>query len=172
MSSILGKKIFLGLSITVPFLIYCIYYYGNMIKNAPFKFTEFESITLRYGIGDSLVNDYNSKTKVYHYLNSRDSLITTMVKLNKDDLLYLHRKAVQLGFWDYPEDLRADTNVRQPMAVTYYLEFRYKRKSKKLVFDEDYAGNPKLHDAAVALIGEVKKTINDAEDRQNAQKIK
>ena len=31
------------------------------------------------------------------------SLIRSYVKLTKDDLLYLHRKAVDVGFWDMPE---------------------------------------------------------------------
>ena len=38
------KKAFLIVSIALPFLIYCVYYYSMMIKNAPYKFSEFQSI--------------------------------------------------------------------------------------------------------------------------------
>ena len=163
-----GKKIFLAICIIVPFLLYCGYYYGMMIKNAPFKFTEFESIALRYGLGDSLINRYDSKTGAYQYLNERDSLIKTRVKLTKDDMLYLHRKAADLGFWNFPEVIsgegKPDYNKNSPH---YYLEFKYQRKSKHIFFDTEYNDNPKIKDAARQLIDEVSRTINDAEDRMN-----
>jgi hypothetical protein len=47
----------------------------------------------------------------------------------------------------------------------YYLEFRYQRKSKHVLFDTEYNQNEKLRDAIRQLIEEVSKTINDAEDR-------
>jgi hypothetical protein len=160
------KKIFLALSIIVPFMLYCIYYYAGMIKNAPYKFSEFESITFKYGLGDSLVNQYDSKTGNYQYLNERDSLIKTHVKLNKDDLLYLHRKAADLGFWDFPEQITSSDGINKTsQSPRYFLEYKYQRKTKQVLFDLDYNGNPKLKDAARILIEEISRTINDAEDR-------
>ncbi|MEY3678342.1 MAG: hypothetical protein RI924_483 [Bacteroidota bacterium] len=160
------KRIFLAICITVPFILYCVYYYGIMIKNAPYKFSEMESITLKYGLGDSLVNQYDSKTGVYQYVNEQDSLVQSNVKLTKDDLLYLHRKAVDMGFWNFPADMTAKER-KYPNAPRYYLEFNYERKSKAVYFDLDYQGNEKLQEAAKILIETVSKTINDAEDRQN-----
>jgi hypothetical protein len=159
------KKIFLAICITVPFILYCVYYYGIMIKNAPYKFSEMESITLKYGLGDNLVNQYNSKTGVYQYVNDQDSIVKTQVKLSKDDLLYLHRKAVDLGFWNFPEDMTVK-NPAQLNAPHYYLEYKYQRKSKIINFDLNYEGNDKLRDAAKSLIEIVSQTINDAEDKQ------
>ena len=161
-----SKKIFLAIAIILPFLVYCVYYYGVMIKNAPYKFTEFDSITLKYGTGDSLVNQYNSKTGKYVYLDNRDSLVVKNVRLNKDDLLYLHRKAVTLGFWDFPEQLSGSATAERHQNIPrYYLEYKYQRKSKKLLFDADFNGDPKLKGAAKLLIDEVQKTLKDAEDR-------
>lgn len=162
-----GKKIFLALSIAVPFLIYCVYYYGMMVKNAPYKFAEFESLTLKYGAGDSLINQYDSKTMNYQYLNDRDSLVRKQVKLTKDDLLYLHRKAVEYGFWDFPSDMRA-SEKGTPGSPRYYLEYKYQRKTKSVVFDVNYNGNPKLKDAVRGLIETVNKSINTAESRMAA----
>ncbi|HEY1025885.1 MAG TPA: hypothetical protein VGE26_12015 [Sphingobacteriaceae bacterium] len=158
-----GKKIFLAVSIAVPFLLYCFYYYSIMIKNAPYRFADFESITLKYGLGDSLVNQYNSKNGHYQYVNDRDSLVKTNVKLRKDDLLYLHRKAAELGFWNMPEELEGKDTLRA--TPHYYLEFKYKEKSKSMLFDAGYSENEKLRNAAKSLIDEVSRTIHDAEDR-------
>jgi len=136
-----------------------------MIKNAPYKFSEFESITLQYGLRDSLVNKYDSKTGNYQYLNQNDSLIKTQVRLRKDDLLYLHRKAADLGFWNFPKEIVRSETSDGRRVPRYILEFNYQRKSKRVVFDLDYDGDQRLKDAARILIEEVSRTINDAEDR-------
>ena len=144
-----SKKMFLLASIVIPFLGYSIYYYYIMLKNAPYKFTEFDSITFNYGTGDSLVNKYNSKTGDYEYINSRDSLVKMHLRLTYDDFLILHRKAAELGFWDFPSVIGGDTTeANYKKAPHYYIQFKYKRKTKTVVFDDAYDGNPKLKDAA------------------------
>ena len=163
-----SKKIFLIASIIVPFLFYCFYYYGMMIKNAPYKFSEFKSIQFQYGYGDSMLNKYDSKTGDYQFVNTRDSVIKMHLKLTKDDLLYLHRKAADLGFWDFPaKELNTETKVRSPR---YMMQFNYKRKSKIVVFDASYDGNDKLKDANERLIKEIQKVLDDAEARQRNSK--
>ena len=162
-----GKKIFLLLTITVPFLFYCLYYYGMMVKNAPYKFVEFESIVFQYGEGDSLINKYNSKTGEYQYINTRDSLVKKRLFLRKDDLLYLHRKAADLGFWDFPAQSLGDTaarNGRKPLR--YIIEFNYKRKSKRVMFDASFNGPAKLKDANERLIREIDKRLIEREAQQ------
>ena len=163
-----AKKIFLYLSICVPFAIYCIYYYGMILKDAPYKFAEFKSIQFEYGAGDSLVNKYDSKTGEYQYLNKRDSLIKTHLFLSKSELLYLHRKASDLGFWDFPSDERSkDTSRREGMKPPRYLiVFNYQHKSKKVIFDANFAGPEKLVDANQRLIKEIKTVLNEAEARE------
>ncbi len=162
-----GKKIFLLLTITVPFLFYCLYYYGMMVKNAPYKFVEFESLVFQYGESDNLINKYNSKTGEYQYLNSNDSLIKKTLRLNKDDLLYLHRKAADLGFWDFPSQSLGDTASRNGVKPPRYLiEFNYQRKSKKVLFDASFNGPAKLKDANERLIREIMNVLADKEARQ------
>lgn len=161
-----SKKIFLVLSVIVPFLFYCLYYYGMMVKNAPYKFAEFDSIVFNYGTGDSLINKYNSKTGEYQFVNSRDSLVKTHLKLNKDDLLYLHRKAAELGFWDFPGDMKNDTiDVKKAKSPRYFIEFKYKRKTKTVLFDAAYDGKPALKDAAERLVKEIQDRLSEAESR-------
>lgn len=161
-----GKKIFLAICIIVPFLLYSGYYYSIMVKNAPYRFSDFESVTFKYGLGDSLINRYDSKTGEYQYLNSRDSLVKTKVKLRKDDLLYLHRKAAELGFWNFPDKI-SNENSSGPNKNSphYYLEFKYKDKVKHVLFDAAYTEKPKLGSAVRSLITEVGNMINDVRDR-------
>lgn len=160
------KKIFLGLSIAVPFILYCVYYYGMMIGNAPYKFSEFEYIEFKYGEGKNLNNIYNSKTGRYQYINNHDSLVVKTVHLSKDDLLYLHHKAAELGFWDFPKEILGDpsrTNAKK--SLHYYIAFHYKRKSKIVLFDTAYNEDPKLQDAAMQVVKQIQQRLADAEDR-------
>lgn len=162
-----SKRIFLAASVILPFLFYCLYYYNHMLKNAPYRFTEFESMSIQYGNQDSLLNKFNSKTGDYQYLNNRDSLVKMHLKLNEKDLLYLHRKAADLGFWDFPEDETGDTVKKgEQQPVRYIIEFKYKRKSKKVVYDSNFVGDQRLIDANQGLIKEIMKVLSDEESNQ------
>jgi len=162
-----SRKIFLYICIIVPFVGYCIFYYSNMIKNAPFRFADFESIEFSYGEPNHMLNTFNSETAVYQYVNRRDSVIKTTLKLRKDDLLYLHRKATEYGFWNFPDDMTlATNNDSTKQVVRFFLKFNYKEKSKQMLFDSNYPGDPKLYDAAKTMVSEVQRILNDAEDRR------
>lgn len=163
-----SKKIFLAICIIVPFVLYCVYYYGVMIKNAPYKFSEFKSIQLKYGLGNNLVNQYDSQSGAYQYADENDSLVKTTVKLSKDELLYLHRKASELGFWNFPEVLSPTKPLHQH-SPHYYIEYSYVRKHKHVLFDMDYDKDSKLKNAITQLIKELSKTISDAQDRSSKQ---
>jgi hypothetical protein len=166
MSSLRSKKLFLVLSIIVPFLLYCFYYYGMMVKNAPYKFAEFDYIVFKYGTGDSLLNTYNSKTGEYSYINKRDSVVHSHLKLTKDDLLYLHRKAADLGFWDFPAKIAADSLAPNfDKAPHYFIQFNYKHKSKTVYYDAAYDDKAKLKEAAEILIKQLKMKLEEAEKR-------
>lgn len=156
------KTIFLGLCVIGSFLIYCVFYYANMVKNAPFRFSDFESITLQYGMRDSMLNSYNSMTNDYQYLTNEGEVVQKKLKLSKDDLLYLHRKAMEMGFWNVEDDM---TTIRQDSLdgldiPRYILEYTYKDKGKRVVFDTDYPGNQKMKDAVATTIEEVISMLN------------
>lgn len=160
-----SKKIFLAICIIVPFLLYCFYYYSQMFKNAPFRFSDFESIVLKYGEGNDLVNQFDSETGRYQYLNTRDSLVTDTVRLRKDDLQYLHGKATQLGFWNLPDDMTSGDATGESQVARFYLQYNYKEKSKEITLDADFNGNEKMRDVAKSMVDEVMRVINDARDR-------
>ncbi|MDB5030672.1 hypothetical protein [Mucilaginibacter sp.] len=160
------KRIFLVLSIVLPFLFYCLYYYHHMLKNAPYRFTDFDSISIQYGTRDSLLNKYDSKTGNYQYLNNHDSLVKIHLLLTNKDLLYLHHKAAELGFWDFPENETGDTVKTGKQPVRYIIEYKYKHKRKKVVFDENFDGDPRLIDANRGLIKEINQVLNREEGDQ------
>lgn len=161
-----AKKIFLALTIVVPFLAYCIIYYVPMFRNAPFKLKEFESIEFKWGPGNNLENSYNSATGEYQYVNAQDSLIKTNVKLRKDDILYLHSKASELGFWNFPDVIaNAGTNLDSSKVLRYVMQFNYKTKSKKVIYLTDYTEIQKLKGLAEQMKTLLTQSINDAEER-------
>src|ERR1700712_2558284 len=166
-----SKKIFLMMCVIVPFVGYCVYYYAGVFKNAPYKFTEFESIVFEYGPGDSLINKYNSRTGEYQFVDARDSLVKMNLHLPKEELLYLHRKAAQLGFWDFPTVEPGDTTERRDgkRALRYMIEFNYKRKSKKVIFDANFAGPQRLIEANQQMVKEIQ-TVLEAEEGKEARK--
>lgn len=161
-----SKKIFLGICIIIPFFLYCYYYYSTMLNNAPFRYVDFQSIVLKYGDGGELQNEFDSETGIFTYLNARDSVITDTVRMRDDDLLYLHRKAAELGFWNLPEDMTGigfdTTNSEVPRFI---LQYNYKEKSKTVTYDADFEGNPKMKDAARSVIDEVRRVLSDARGR-------
>lgn len=162
-----AKAIFLGLCIIGSFFIYCVFYYSNMIKNAPFRYADFEYIDIRYGTPDSMFNSYNSATRDYQYLNREDELVKKKLKLTDDDLLFLHRKAMEMGFWNVDSDMttpRADS-LEGKNVPRYVLEYKYKEKGKTVTLDADYPGNPKMKDAAKTTIEKVLEIINIADAR-------
>ncbi len=166
-----GKKIFLALSIIVPFLIYCVVYYRPMINNAPFKSSEFVSLQFKWGVGKVLENSYDSTTGAYQYLDNRDSLIKTTVQLKKNDIIYLHNKANQLGLWNFPDVIaNGGADLVSPKVLRYEIQFNYQRKSKKVIIMSDYDEIPKLRDVSVQMKTLIQQSITDAEERYGKKK--
>lgn len=160
------KKIFLALTIVVPFLAYCIIYYAPIIRNAPFRSKDFVSFQYSYGLSRTPENRYDSKSGDYIYLNSRDSVIKTNVKLRKNEIIFLHNKANELGFWNFPEVIcNAGTDTAASKALRYHVVFQYKTKTKKVTYFDDYRGNDKLRNAAKQMFSIIDQTLNDAEER-------
>ncbi|MDN3588700.1 hypothetical protein QWY86_18610 [Pedobacter aquatilis] len=159
-----GKKIFLALTIIVPMIIYCYIYYKPIIKNAPFRKNDFVSLDYKWGINDTLENEYNSADSSYRYLNSRDSVIVKKVGLKSDDILFIHSKANELGLWNFPDTIGVQS-AKSKLVPRYDMFFKYKEKDKHVVIYGDFDGNPKLLDAAMQMRKIIEETINQAEKR-------
>ncbi|WP_031289211.1 hypothetical protein, partial [Sphingobacterium sp. IITKGP-BTPF85] len=103
-----------------------------MISNAPFRFTDFQSVVFRYGEPNHMDNQYDSKTGIFQYVTKTNEIERDTVRMTKDDLLYLHRKAQELGFWNLDDDMTGPEAKVNPETETprFYLEMNYKDKSK------------------------------------------
>ena len=157
------KKWFLIACVVVPFLIYCVVYYAHVFKNAPYKFSEFKSFTVQWGPGGHMTNKYNSATGEYQFVDQHDSLIKMNMHLPKEELLYLHKKASELGFWDWPEVEMGDTTEKRngQLPPRYVIQFNYERKSKKVTFDESYFIDQRLKEANMQMIKEIHKVLDE-----------
>jgi hypothetical protein len=161
-----GKKIFLALSIIVPFAIYCVIYYAPIIRNAPFKAKEFVSLEYKWGAGSNLENSYNSATGEYRYYNNDDSLIVTKVMLSEKEKKFLDSNADEQGFWNLPDVVANDENdLKKSKAVRYFMKFNYQKKSKEVTYLSDFDGNPKMKSAAAQMQKIIEQSIIDAEEK-------
>ncbi|MNL54982.1 hypothetical protein D3C87_1783590 [compost metagenome] len=88
------------------------------------------------------------------------------MKLRKDDILYLHSKASELGFWNFPDVIaNAGTNLDSSKVLRYVMQFNYKTKSKKVIYLTDYTEIQKLKGLAEQMKTLLTQSINDAEER-------
>ena len=141
-------------------------YYLLSVKQGPYPASKFISITYKWGVGDTLVNSYNSATGEYQYLNNKDSLVKTNVKLHANNIIFLHSKANELDFWKLPEliaNKNADLNNKG--VLRYEMVFNYEGKSKKISYYTNYTDYMAIATAAQALRKLVEQTINEAEER-------
>lgn len=161
-----GKKIFLALSIIVPFVIYCVVYYAPIIRNAPFKAKEFVSLEYKWGVGNKLENSYNSATGEYRYYNNEDSLIVTKIMLTARDKKFLDSNADEQGFWNLPDVVaNNETDLKNSKALRYFMKFNYETKSKEVTYLSDFDGNPKMRGAAAQMQKIIEQTLIDAEEK-------
>lgn len=163
-----GKKIFLFLTIVVPFLIYCIVYYAPIIRNAPFKAKQFVSLEYKWGLGENLENSYNSATGEYRFLNDKDSLVIRHVLLSERDKKFLDSNADEQGFWNLPDVVANDEKeLKDPKALRYFMKFNYQKKSKEVTYFPDFDGNPRMKNATAQMQKIIEQTIIDADEKAN-----
>ncbi len=153
-----AKKMFIFMTVVVPFVLYCVVYYAPMIKNEPFKAKEFVSIKYAWGVGETLENQYDSKTGRYFYKDKQDSLVDMKIELSAKDKKFLDSVADVQGFWNLPpvmanqyEDTLSTTVPR------YVMEFTYQRKTKRVIYMANFEGKEKMVSAAKTM----QKTIAD-----------
>lgn len=161
-----GKKIFLISTVVIPFLIYAIVYYAPIIRNAPFKAKEFVSLEYKWGVGDSLINSYNSTTGEYKYLNDKDSLVTTKIMLNDRDKKFLDSNADVQGFWNLPTVVANNENdLKNDKVLRYFIKFNYQKKSKEVTYFTNFEGNPRIKSAVSLMQKVIEQSLIDAEER-------
>lgn len=163
MSNFLKKNISTPATLVVILVTGAVGYYMMSLKKAPSGLNEFQSFTYSWGIQDTLENSYSSIDGSYQYLDKNDSLIRSSVKLRSNDVIFLHNRINELGFWTLPSNLGvADSDKK---VLRYEIEFRYKNRNKKIVVYSNYSENLQLLDSVNQVRNLVQEVINDAESR-------
>lgn len=141
-------------------------YYVIRLKQGSYRSADFVSVQYSWGLGDTLVNSYNSATGHYQYLSNKDSLVTNKFKLRSNNMIYLHSKANELDLWTLPDVIaNRGADLKSKRVLRYEMVFNYVNKTKKIVFMSDYDENPQIAQTASALQKLVESTIAEAEDR-------
>jgi len=159
-----AKKIFLILSVVVPFVIYSAIYYAPMIKNAPFQEKYFVSLEYKWGTGKQLENSYNSVTGEFKYLNKNDSLVKSNFKLSQRDIKYLDSIADVQGFWNLPSVIaNSEADLNNPKQLRYFIKFNYQKKSKEVTYLPSFTGSERMKSAIGKMQKEIELTLIDKE---------
>jgi len=163
MTKELKKNFSLIATVAVIMITAVVGYYVIGLKKAPYPVANFESFSFKWGIGGHLDNAYSSANGDYSYLNNRDSLIKTKVKLRANEIIFIHNRINELGFWNLQDKIGvAKSNSKAPF---YELQFNYKEKTKKITVYSDFDENPLLLDSAMQIITMVQRAIDEAEGR-------
>lgn len=141
-------------------------YYLLNIKQGPYSAAQFVSVQYSWGVGDTLANHYNSATGDYQYLDAKDSLIHTNVKLHSNQIIYIHSKANELDFWNLPAVIaNTGSPLKSDKILRYEMVFTYEGKTKKIVYLSNYDEDIAIADKALQLQRILAETINEAEER-------
>lgn len=161
----LKKNLSLVATVAVIVITAVVGYYMISLKKAPYDVANFESFTDRWGTSSVLENSYSSNTGLYQYLDNRDSLIKTQVKLRANEIIFIHNKISELGFWDLPSSIGRPNAAKE--SLVYELQFNYKEKSKKVTIYSDFDEDRQLLDSAMRIKSMLQKAIDEAEARYN-----
>lgn len=160
------KNLSLFATVIIIFVVAIGGYYFINIGKGPYSASEFLSINYKWGVGDTLVNSYNSSTGAYQYLDNRDSLIKKSVKLRANNIIFLHSKANELNLWQLPNVIaNKNADLKSDKVLRYEITFAYEKESKKIIYLVDYEGNAVNRLAADELQKMVKQTIDEVEER-------
>lgn len=136
-------------------------YYLLNLRQGPYPVSSFVSVTYKWGVGDTLVNAYYSATGSYQYLDNRDSLHHTRVKLNANNVIFLHNKVNEIGLWELPDSVVTGNSQPKDSVLRYEMVFHYVEKTKKIVYYTNSA-DAKFVDQASKLQEILAKTIAEA----------
>lgn len=163
-----ARKIYLLTCIFAPFLVYCIYYYSKMVGKAAYNFKEFEYISYKYGPGNNMLNSYDSRTGIYIFeTETNDSLKKFSVKLTNEELQEIHRKMIDMNFFDIPSAIKSVSEEYGGVdkGVVYEIDMAYTRKTKSVKWSVS-SSNSNLNERMGQLVLSINKTLSGSKNRK------
>ena len=160
------KNLSLIATIVIIFTIAIGGYFLINLGKGRYPAADFVSVTYKWGVGDTLVNSYNSATGNYQYLDNRDSLIKTNLKLRVNNIIFIHSKANELGLWKLPNVIaNKNADLKSDKVLRYEITFNYQKESKNIIYLVDYNDNSSIALAADELQKMIKQTIDEVDER-------
>jgi hypothetical protein len=139
------------------------YYFINLNKG-PYASSDLASVSYKWGVGDTLINSYNSATGDYQYLDSRDSLIKIKLKLRANNIIFLHSKANEAGLWKLPGVIaNPNANLKSDKVLRYEIVFNYEQKAKKIIFMTDYVQDQVIANSVAKIQAAIEQTLKERE---------
>lgn len=145
------KKIYLFVMVVVPFLVYCGYYYGEMIRKAPFKFEDFQTIKVDFiAPGGREAHIDIAKGTVDYLLPGRGSVKDT-ISFSSDELQEFHRILYTNNFFEMPHEMQNEGSADSTTGV-YTIDAIYERKQYKVAYETNYRGERRYKDKIERII--------------------
>ncbi|WP_113653390.1 hypothetical protein [Pedobacter namyangjuensis] len=164
MAIALKKNLSLIATIVVILLVAIVGYYFLRLKQGPYQVVDFDNLTYKWGTGDTLENVYDAKTGNYQYLNAKDSLIKTNVKLRSNNIIYIHNKLNEIGFWSLPAVIK-NKSAASNSVLRYEFELVYGKNRKTVIYYTDYDENQEFKAKAKEVQQLISQTIEEVESR-------
>lgn len=139
------------------------YYFINLNKG-PYAASDLKSISYQWGVGDTLTNSYHSVTGEYQYLDRRDAVIKSKIKLRTNDLIFIHSKANEAGLWTLPSVIaNPGANLKSKTVLRYEIVFNYAQRTKKIIYMTDYLQDQSIVAAFSKIQNAIEQVIKERE---------
>lgn len=141
-------------------------YYVKKLKSGGDRAASFVSLSYQWGVGDTLVNSYNSKTGEYRFLDQYNKPVNENFKLRTNNVIFLHSKINEQDLLNIPDTIaNPGANLKDSKVLRYEFKFVYDDTVKHIIYLTSYDKNPLISNKANALQKLVQQTITEAEER-------
>lgn len=152
------KKIYLFVMVVVPFLIYCGYYYGEMIRKAPFKFEEFRTIRVDFAAPGGRETHIDIASGVVSYVLPGRDVLRDTISFSDGELREFHRTLYTNNFFEMPHEMQNEGST-DPGTGVYTIEAIYDRKQYKVVYETNYRGERRYKDKVKRIISFIETNV-------------
>lgn len=145
------KKIYLFVMIVVPFLLYCGYYYSEMIRKAPFKFEEFENIEVYFKAPGGRQTTIDIAGGTVDYILPGHGTIKDTISFDQDELREFHRTLYTNNFFELPHEMQNEGSADTTTGI-YKITAIYSRKEYEVLYETNYRGEKRYKDQVERVI--------------------
>ncbi|HEY9560958.1 MAG TPA: hypothetical protein VIR29_09250 [Anseongella sp.] len=156
------KKIYLFVMVVVPFLLYSGYYYREMIRKAPFKFEEFQTIRVDFKAPDGRQTHIDIAPGTVTVILPEKDTVHDTVRFSNTELNEFHRTLYTNNFFELPHEMRNEGSIDSTTGI-YTIEAIYDRKQYQVIYETNYRGDsrhkPKVERVIAYIESNVKKKL-------------